>query len=320
MKLTIAIFVLFLTSCSNSLAHCNAAEPPITDVAFSSTGSTLLACSQAGIQVLNWPDLTKRQLIKVDADNLHDLQFSPDGSQLAVAGGRPSETGIAVVYSWPDAKVVAKFVHEGDSFLSVAWVNQNQLILGCLDRTVIQWDTATEKTIRILAGHSKSVTSVCSLRQSNAFVTAGFDHSVRVWNSDTGVLIRSMNQHTHPVRHLALQPATSGRPMVASASNDRTIRFWQPTIGRMVRYIRLDTEPLKVAWIDDFYLASVCTDGTVRVIDVANVKMSKRINILSGWAFAVDVHPITRDLVVAGEGGKIKRVPYAEFSAESLKR
>ena len=37
--------------------------------------------------------------------------------------------------------------------------------------------------------------------------------------------------------------------MVASASADRTIRIWQPTIGRLVRYVRLEAEPLSIAWL-----------------------------------------------------------------------
>lgn len=315
-KIIIASLMLFLTWASNPTNRCDGGEPPLTDVAFSPDGSSVVACSQAGVQIFNWPELTMRQLIKVDADNLHDLRFSRDGTQLAIAAGIPSEQGIAVVYSWPDVQVVARFVHEGDSFLSVGWIDQSQLVIGCADRTVIQWDFVIGKVVRSLAGHSKAVTSVGVLGRSDALVTAGFDHSLRVWNSETGELIRSLNQHTQPVRDVALKPAVTGLPMLASASSDRTIRFWQPTIGRMVRYIRLDTEPLKLAWINDSYLASACVDGTVQIIDVANVTVAKRFEVLSGWAYALAVHPSTRDLVVAGESGQIERIPFAELPGE----
>ena len=79
-------------------------------------------------------------------------------------------------------------------------------------------------------------------------VSAGVDQSVRVWDLESAKLIRSLNQHTKPVHALALRPTEVGLPMVASAAGDRTIRLWQPTIGRMVRYVRLDAEPLNIAW------------------------------------------------------------------------
>lgn len=308
MKSILTTVVLLSSSICTSPVSSEGAEPPITDIVFSVDGSSVVACSQAGLQVFDWPALTKRNLITVDADNLHALRFSADGTQLAIAAGRPSEQGIALVLSWPQAKVVARFVHESDSFMSVDWINKNQLVLGCFDRTVIHWDLSEDRVIRSLAGHSKAVTSVCVIGGSSTLVTAGLDQSLRVWNVDTGQLIRSLNQHTQPVRHIAIKPYSSGLPMMASASADRTVRFWQPTIGRMVRYIRLDAEPLKLAWINDSDLACACSDGTVRIIDTANVKVAKQIDVLEGWIYAVAVHPNGQGLVVAGEAGQIRRV------------
>lgn len=308
--------MLFIAPICILRVSCQAAEPPITDLVFSPDGRSVIACSQAGLQIFEWPTLTKRNLVKVDADNLHDLRFSPDGKRIAIAAGSPSQQGIAIVLSWPRLKIMKRFVHESDSFTSVDWVNQHQLVLGCFDRSVIQWDAATGTVIRSLAGHSKAVTSVCVLNSSQTLVTAGIDQSLRVWNSDTGELVRSLNQHTQPVRHVALKPAASGLPMVASAASDQTIRFWQPTIGRMVRYIRLDTQPLKIAWINDSLLASACSDGTVCIIDATNVKVAKQIEVLTGWVHAIAVHPHSQDVVVAGEAGQIRRIPFKQITGK----
>ena len=62
--------------------------------------------------------------------------------------------------------------------------------------------------------------------------------------------------------------------MVASAAGDRTIRFWQPTIGRVVRYVRLESAPLDIAWLnDESHSAAACVDGHVRIIDADTVEV-----------------------------------------------
>ena len=137
----------------------------------------------------------------------------------------------------------------------------------------------------------------------------GIDQSLRVWDITTGKLIRNLSQHTRPVHALALRPAEDGLPMVASAAADRTIRFWQPTIGRMVRYIRLDVEPLNIAWLANrSQIVASCVDGSIRVIDADEVKIIKSMPAIRGWAYALAVHPTDGSIVIAGSDGQIQRI------------
>ena len=41
------------------------------------------------------------------------------------------------------------------------------------------------------------------------------------------------------------------RSYLASASVDKTVRLWQPSIGRLVRFARLPVEPTSLAWSRD---------------------------------------------------------------------
>ncbi len=289
-----------------------ASEPPITAVAFSPGGDTLAATSQSGLQLYSWPDLTRKDIIQTSAANLHCLSFSPGAERLAVGGGFPAEEGIAQVFSWPGGKPIVSISRHEDSIFDVAWKitdGSAALLTASLDHDIKLVDLEKRTTTTTFAGHSRGVRAVCLLQDGKTLVSAGDDQSLRVWNTESGELIRIMNQHTGPVHDLALRESEQGLPMIASAAGDRTIRFWQPTIGRMVRYVRLESEPLAIAWLSDrVRIAAGCVDGHVRVIDANEVKVIDDRPAIDGWAYAIAVHPGEDSIVVAGSGGEIKQL------------
>lgn len=122
-------------------------------------------------------------------------------------------------------------------------------------------------------GHSGPVLAGCVLPDMETAVTGGRDQTLRVWDLRDGSRVRDLHQHTGPVVRLRLRPAVAARPsaalpMVASASDDRTVRLWQPTIGRMVRFVRLPSVPLDIAWAaDGTRLLATCADGRIWRID-----------------------------------------------------
>jgi WD40 repeat protein len=298
------------------LSHAAAAEPPITALAFAPDGQSVVAASQAGLQLLNWPDLAIERKIELDASNVHCLAFSPSegqtGYQLAVGGGAPAVTGSVEIFSWPETVSQQMWSRHEDSIMALAWRSDSELVTASLDRGVHLWDLNTNETLRAFQGHSRGVIALSVLPDLKTMVSAGEDQSLRVWDLDSGELVRSLNQHTSTVHALALRPGEGGLPMVASAAGDRTIRFWQPTIGRMVRFIRLDAEPLNIAWLNDgSRIAAACVDGRVRVIDADNVTVTETMSAIEGWAYAIAVHPTDGSLLVGGAGGQLQRLQAA---------
>jgi WD40 repeat protein len=89
---------------------------------------------------------------------------------------------------------------------------------------------------------------------------------------------------------------------------DRTVRFWQPTIGRLLRFVKLPSEPRAVAWTNDGKSAIVaCVDGRVRVVDPETAEVRSDLECLSGVAHCLAV---TQDgiAIVGGANGQIKSV------------
>lgn len=101
--------------------------------------------------------------------------------------------------------------------------------------------------------------------------------------------------------------------MVATVSGDRTMRLWQPTIGRMVRFAQLDCSPLAVAWLPDGSLVAVAgDDGHVLLIDPDTVKIVNNLPAIGGRAYSLAVHPDDGSLVVGGQNGQLKRVRWED--------
>ena len=285
-------------------------EPPITDLAFTPEAKHVVAVSQSGIHLYAWPELDHKRTIRTSTSNLHSIAFSPNAKYLAVGGGAPSEDGVVEVFSWPKGEPITRFDSHNDSVRSVIWQDNDRLLTASIDREIKLWHLEKEtNSILTLKGHSRSVDAICLIGNGQTLVSTGADQSLRVWDMESGTLIRTMNQHTKPVNALELRPIRDGLPMVASAARDRTIRFWQPTIGRMVRYIRLDSEPLNIAWTNDGdRILATCVDGRLRVIDPIEVTVTQDLPATDGWAYAIAVHPNHHSAAIGGINGQIRRI------------
>ena len=299
------LLVLLMLTCEWAYA----AEPPITAIAFSSDGKSVVAVSQSGLQEFNWPQLEPQRIIGTSAANLHGVVFSPNGTRIAVAGGNPAEEGIVEIFSWPKGELQTRISGHDDSVRSVVWLDDSRIVTSSIDRQIKLWSLDNKLMSRTFRGHSRSVTASCVLKGGKTLVSTGVDQTVRVWDISSAKLIRSLSQHTKPIHSVVRRPQSGGLPMVATASADRSIRFWQPTIGRMVRYIRLESEPLNIAWLDKgTKIAAVCVDGRVRIIDADEVKVLQSISAIDGLAYSIAVHPNDGSLAVGGTNGQIRRI------------
>ena len=283
------------------------AAPPITAAVFSPDGKSVLVGSQAGIKILAYPSLGLQRKIATQLAHVHDLVFSPDGKRFAAGGGSPAETGEVELFSWPKCESIKLHRWHDDLVYRLAWRGRpNLLAVASGDRSVVLFSGQQQR----LKGHSRPVTSVGFLPGGDYLVSAGWDNSLRLWDLKTGKLRRTMDNHTGPVHDLAVRPVREGLPLVATASADRTVRFWQPTIGRMVRFARFPAEPLAIDWTPNGQrLLAACADNLVRVIDPQTVKVTARIPTVVSRPITVLATPDGRNIIVGGSDGKVNRIP-----------
>jgi len=285
--------------------------PPIVALAVAPGGSRIMAASQAGVQILASPGLKFERTLATHIEQVHDLAFAPAGDVLAIAGGSPGERGAVELWNWPEGKLLRTLTVGNDVAYAVAWSSDgSQLAIASADKAVYL-QPASGGPAKILRPHSAAVLAVEWLPVDDLVLSAGVDQTIRVIQSATGETVRSLENHTAPVRALAVRPGQQEGPiMVASAAVDRTVRFWQPTIGRLVRFARLPVAATAICWTaDGSHVLAACEDGKLRAIDPATVEVNELAEHLDGWAYAVAVLPNGHSAIVGGERGQLRRVP-----------
>jgi WD40 repeat protein len=157
---------------------------------------------------------------------------------------------------------------------------------------------------------------VLSVRYLDAMTlaSAGVDQTVRLWDGADGKLRRTLDNHVGVVNDIALGPvgADGIRDRIITIGEDRTVRLWQPRIGRMVRFTKLDVPPRCIAWSKDGRVVSVGgEDGIVRQFDVDG-----GLNVIGQMEGGIGrIHELMLDprgdrMLVAGERG-FKVIPVA---------
>ncbi len=295
---------LFCTSVSPG------AGPPITALAFSPKGDCLVSGSQSGVHHYSWPDLKQVRSLDTDLTQVHDLRFSPDGKWLAAAGGSPGEDGSVQLFSWPSGRLIRSVNAHEDVVFSITWSADSKVFAsGSHDRAVFLNSTTDNQPVRRLRGHSAPVTCVAFL-PNQQIVSGSADQTIRVWNA-AGNIVRTLDNHTKQVNGIAVRPGRVNEPpLIVSISYDRTVRFWQPTIGRMKNFVRIQNAvPLDVVWTPNRDSVAVsCNDGRIRIINATTLNIQQTHDVANGWLYSLAIDALGQSLVTGIQEGNLQRI------------
>ena len=92
----------------------------------------------------------------------------------------------------------------------------------------LEYWKAGARELTTFRGHSHGVWSVAFAPDGLTLASGGVDRLVRMWDIETGRLLRSLRGHTADIRSVVFTP--DGQTL-ATASEDRTIRLWNPNTG-----------------------------------------------------------------------------------------
>ena len=280
---------------------CRAAAPrSVTALAFAPDGKSLVAGSARSVRVYAIPDGKLASSITLDFAKITSLRFGAAGKLLVVAGGNPGIDGGVAILEWPSAKASTKFGDHTDLVTAAEFDSATRrLLIASSDRRaeVLSWPGA--QRLYSLDGHAGPILGAAFSPDDKLIVTVSADRSVKVWDATDGSLQHSFSQHTDIVHGVAFRPRVlfDGQAVpfyCATGSEDRTVRVWQPAIGRMVRIVRGNDGPIfAVAYSPDggkLYAAG--QEGIIRVIDSDSDEIRQQWKAHEDWIYALAVSPV----------------------------
>ncbi|KAL9711720.1 cross-pathway control WD-repeat protein cpc2 [Leucoagaricus gongylophorus] len=186
--------------------------------------------------------------------------------------------------------------------------NPDMIVTASRDKTLIVWQLTHDEDSqgfpkRILHGHNHFVSDVVISSDGQFALSSSWDHSLRLWDLNTGNTTRRFVGHTSDV--LSVSFSADNRQIV-SGSRDRTIKLWN-TLGECKYDIKDDGHN---DWVSSVRFSPSATqsvfvsagwDKEVKVWDLTKLKLKTNHYGHSGYINTVSVSP---DGSLAASGGK----------------
>ncbi|MDZ4403286.1 WD40 repeat domain-containing protein [Prosthecobacter sp.] len=316
MKTLIAFILLTTVGCAVDAV-------PVTALTFTPDGKQLVYNTAFGLVIRDLDDKAMpKSLLELDWPKITAAAFDPSGRWLAVAGGVPGEKGSVLLFDWQTKRIAARWEEAADLITAVAWTHAGgKLAAACHDQSVrvfvVGKDTPLTQPMT-LSDHTRPVFAVAFSPDDKLLVSAGADRTLKIWDTATDKLERTLAHHTDAVHCLAFRPQHTGN-YCASGGADQTVRVWQPAIGRMVRIVRHhDGAVFALAWHPQGdHLFSAGQEGLVRIIDADSDRVLHSWQASQDWIYRLAISADGNHLVTGAWNGDVKVWNLAEAPASN---
>jgi len=208
-------------------------------------GKNILVGAEGG--VLNQWDVTSCRLVRhyniaTFSGNAQDIAISPSGAHFISVNNHTvsdkSPLGWSLVHSFKlwdmhTGEPLRTFTNHPSHVNSVEFSPDGRNILST-SKQMHLWNAESGKLLRVFGGSIYPHDAVFS-PDGRHILSGNSDNTVRVWDSKTGKLQRTLTGHTNYVYAVAFSPA--GNHFV-SGSQDKTLILWDITTGRPISKMR----------------------------------------------------------------------------------
>jgi WD40 repeat protein/serine/threonine protein kinase len=201
---------------------------------------------------------------------VHDVAFSPDGSQLVTTHCMENT---AIIWNAVTGEKLLTLDH-GDGFPGVFGVAFNPdgtrlaTASGGTPGVAIIWDATTGQELLTLSGHTSWINRLDFSPDGTVLATTSADMTVKLWDVKTGQDLLTLDEHNGASNDVAFSP--DGKRL--ATTDDRSAYIWDATTGEKLLTLNGHTAPVWGTAInhDGTLLATASADGTAKVWDIAS--------------------------------------------------
>ena len=189
------------------------AAAPVAALAYRPDGKLLAAAGWREVLLIDPTTGDVVGKLPGQAGDVTALAFSRDGSVLAVAAGLPGVVGEVRIYRAAAGAVPA------------------------------------DPPAKTIAAHKDAILDLQFSPDGKTLATCGYDRLIKLWDVETGQLIRELKDHSDAVYGVAFSPDGT---LLASGSADRAVKVWQVADGKRLYTLSDSTDWVySVAWSPD---------------------------------------------------------------------
>ncbi|MEZ6139460.1 MAG: WD40 repeat domain-containing protein [Zavarzinella sp.] len=174
--------------------------------------------------------ITDKKILTGHTAPVYSVAFTNDGTLLA------SSSLDKTVRLWEVATGMLKLELKGfTDAVDVVCFSPDQKIIatgaGNVEKSVRLWNVADGKEIKNLGAHGGSVYALAFTSDGKILASSGADNLIKLWDVPGQKLLKDLKGHELGVTGIAWLTDTT----LISASQDRTIRQWDTTMGKEIK-------------------------------------------------------------------------------------
>ncbi len=299
----------------------------VNDVAFSQSGFTALSGSADGSVIL-WNIDGGQPILQLQHDDIEIYTIRYTLDELGFLTG--SSDGALRLWTFEAGQPIRRFDGHTDRVTGISFNSDGtKIVTSSQDDSIILWDFNTGNILQRYLGHTDRVYDIAFSPLANGqFLSAGWDRTLRLWDTQSGAQAVHITTHNTEARSLAI---SSDGQYVASGSEHGEIRIWNVDTpnensngGLQVLTLQgtdcdadveADADPTAFAVRDLVFtpdgetLISGSRDGEIREWDVETGALVRCFGTDEGGhsdiVYAVDVHPSGEQLISGSRDNSI---------------